>query len=209
MLVNIFIFDFYRIDVLWIAHYWAVNLYQEMGKRLSITYNGILYLTHEEILKSLKGGLIIAKDEIRRRQTRFALVMLDGKAKIYAGDEVDELLEEEGVEKEATPERTIKGTVACQGKARGEVKIVMDPKIMGKVKRGDVLVTNMTTPDLMQAIEKVAAIVTDEGGMLCHAAIVSRELGIPCVIGTRVATKVLKDGDLVEVDAGEGIVRKL
>ncbi|GAG17127.1 unnamed protein product, partial [marine sediment metagenome] len=70
-----------------------------------------------------------------------------------------------------------------------------------------ILVTNMTTPDLMQAIEKVVAIVTDEGGILCHAAIVSREFGIPCVIATKIATKVLKDGDLVEVDADKGIVK--
>jgi pyruvate,water dikinase len=67
----------------------------------------------------------------------------------------------------------------------------------------------MTTPDLMPAIEKAVAIVTDEGGMLCHAAIVSRELGIPCIIGTRNATSILRDGDLVEVDAEKGIVRKI
>ena len=108
-----------------------------------------------------------------------------------------------------TKMKILKGAIACQGKARGMVKIVLDTSDMMKMKLGNVLVTNMTTPDLMPAIEKSGAIVTDEGGILCHAAIVSRELGIPCVIGTKIATKVLKDGDLVEVDANKGIIKIL
>lgn len=82
-----------------------------------------------------------------------------------------------------------------------------DSKEPDKVKEGDILVTFMTTPVFVPAMEKAAAIVTDEGGILCHAAIVSRELGIPCVIGTKIATKVLKDGDFVEVDANRGIIK--
>ena len=74
---------------------------------------------------------------------------------------------------------------------------------------GDIIVTEMTKPNIITACEKAGAIVTDEGGMLCHAAIVSRELGIPCVVGTKIATKVLKDGDIVEVDAGNGVVRRV
>ena len=76
-----------------------------------------------------------------------------------------------------------------------------------KVKRGDILVTNMTTPDFVPIMKKVKAIITKEGGMTCHAAIISRELGVPCVVGTKVAMQVLKDGDLVEIDAGKGIVK--
>ncbi len=71
---------------------------------------------------------------------------------------------------------------------------------------GEVLVTHMTAPDWVPLMRKAAAIVTDSGGMTCHAAIVSRELGIPCVVGTAEATKVLRDGELVTVDAGEGVV---
>jgi len=67
----------------------------------------------------------------------------------------------------------------------------------------------MTRPEHIVAMKKAKAIVTNEGGITCHAAIVSRELGIPCIIGTKIATKVLKDGDLVEVDAGQGIVKIL
>ena len=67
----------------------------------------------------------------------------------------------------------------------------------------------MTFPNFISAMEKAAAFVTDEGGILCHAAIVAREMKKPCIIGTKIATQVLKDGELVEVDASKGIVRKL
>ena len=69
--------------------------------------------------------------------------------------------------------------------------------------------TPMTRPEFLPLMKKAKAIITDEGGITCHAAIVSRELGIPCIIGTKIATKVLKDNDLVEVDAEKGIVRKI
>ncbi len=77
------------------------------------------------------------------------------------------------------------------------------------MKEGEVLVAGMTTPDYVPAMRKACAIVTDEGGITCHSAIVSRELDLPCVVGTKVATRVLKDGDFVEVDATNGIVKKL
>jgi pyruvate,water dikinase len=78
-----------------------------------------------------------------------------------------------------------------------------------KLEAGDVLVTTMTTPDFIILMQKSGAIVTDIGGLLCHAAIVSRELGKPCVIGTKFATQMLHDGDLVEVDADNGVVKIL
>jgi len=77
------------------------------------------------------------------------------------------------------------------------------------MKKGDILVAGQTRPTLMTAIHKAGAIVTDEGGIISHAAIISRELKKPCIIGTKIATKILKDGDLVEVDANNGIVKIL
>jgi len=93
------------------------------------------------------------------------------------------------------------------GKATGTVKIVKSVKEMGKVNAGDILVAVMTRPDYIPAMKKAAAIVTNEGGVTCHAAIVSRELGIPCIIGTKIATDVLKDGMQVEVNANHGWVK--
>jgi pyruvate,water dikinase len=77
------------------------------------------------------------------------------------------------------------------------------------MQEGDILVANATDPNVLPAMKKAAAIVTNTGGITCHAAIVSRELNIPCVVGTRIATKVFHDGELVEVRAHHGLVRKM
>ena len=103
----------------------------------------------------------------------------------------------------------IRGLSACLGRAVGTVKVVGSVKEIAKVQTGDILVAVMTRPDYISAMKKAAAIVTDEGGITSHAAIVSRELGIPCLIGTKIATKVFKDGDLVEVNSNHGWVRKV
>ena len=78
-----------------------------------------------------------------------------------------------------------------------------------KLSRGEILVTGMTTPDFMPVIKKSAGFITDEGGITCHAAIVAREMKKPCIIGTRIATEILKDGNLVELDANSGMVKIL
>jgi pyruvate,water dikinase len=102
----------------------------------------------------------------------------------------------------------VKGLGASPGIGIGRVKIVLKKEDINKVEEGDVLVTVMTTPDMVPAMRKASAIVTDEGGYTCHAAIVSRELGVPAVVGTGNATKVLKDGMIVTVDGEKGVVYK-
>jgi len=106
----------------------------------------------------------------------------------------------------ASEEPIVKGTGASPGLAKGTVKIITDMSQLSKIDHGDILVTEMTDPDFVPAMEKSSGIVTDKGGATCHAAIVSRELGIPCIVNTRTATSVLKDGDLVTVDAFHGLV---
>lgn len=105
--------------------------------------------------------------------------------------------------------KIIKGFTAYVGMIKGIAKIVISRKDYKKIKKDDILIAININPDYLSIIKKVAAIVADEGGLLCHAAIVARELKIPCIIGTKIATKVLKDGDLVEVDANKGIVKIL
>ncbi len=105
----------------------------------------------------------------------------------------------------------LKGIVASPGNARGTA-CVYPFGIMHKfenMQKGDILIASTTGPEFMAALQKAGAIVTDEGGLMSHAAVVSRELKIPCIVGTKIATKVLKDGDLVEVDAEKGIVRRI
>ncbi len=103
----------------------------------------------------------------------------------------------------------LQGVPASKGIAQGKVKIIINRSDYSKFEQGDVLVTGMTRPEHVHLMKMASAIVTNEGGITCHAAIVSRELGIPCVIGTKIATTFLKDNDLVEVDANEGVIKKL
>ncbi len=99
-----------------------------------------------------------------------------------------------------------RGLGASPGIGMGKVKILAGPKEIGRMEKGDVLVTDMTTPDFVPAMKKAVAIVTNSGGMTCHAAIVSREMGIPCVVGTKNGTQTLKEGQLITVDASRGII---
>ncbi|MCZ7384179.1 MAG: phosphoenolpyruvate synthase [Candidatus Methanoperedens sp.] len=100
----------------------------------------------------------------------------------------------------------LEGLGASPGMAYGEAKLISDASELGKVKNGDILVAVMTTPDMVPAMKRAAAIVTDEGGLTCHAAIVSRELGCPAVVGTRKATELLSDGMMITVDGEKGLV---
>lgn len=103
----------------------------------------------------------------------------------------------------------VKGTIACRGIARGKACIINKPNEMKKIKGNYIIISVNTTPALMPVLINCSGIVTDEGGLSCHASIISRELKKPCVIGTKIATKVFKNGDLIEIDAKRGIVRKL
>ena len=100
----------------------------------------------------------------------------------------------------------IKGETASRGVYVGKVKIIKEISELNKIEKGDVMVTKMTTPDMVPAMQKAGAIVTDEGGITCHAAIVSREMGTPCIVGTEHATEIFKDGQEITVHATRGIV---
>ncbi|MDO8443675.1 MAG: PEP-utilizing enzyme [Candidatus Azambacteria bacterium] len=107
----------------------------------------------------------------------------------------------------------IKGAVASAGdkskNITGTARIIFSEKDFSKVKKGDILVAKETNASFLPAMLKAKAIITDFGGILCHAAIVARELKIPCVVETKIATQVLKDGDKIEIDIKNGKVHKL
>ena len=107
---------------------------------------------------------------------------------------------------ETAEKPVLTGSPASPGVASGPCRIILKPSQINKILEGDVLVAEMTTPDYVPAMKRATAIVTDRGGRTCHAAIVSRELGIPCVVGTENATKVLKTGQIVTVDGAQGKV---
>lgn len=101
----------------------------------------------------------------------------------------------------------IKGTPASKGIVSGVARVILGPSQFKNFKRGQILISEMTRPDFLPIMKIAKAIVTDEGGLTCHAAIVARELGIPCIVGTSKATSVIKDGQRIVVDANKGEVR--
>jgi len=145
--------------------------------------------------------------ELKQRETACIILWENEKETVLVG--ADALRVNEAVYSVRVEDLSeIRGTPASFGVVTGRVRLVIGAK-GAELKKGEILVAGMTRPDYAPLLKNAAAIVTNDGGITCHAAIVSRELGIPCVIGTKVATHVLMDGDLVQVDANEGVVRKL
>lgn len=189
-------------------------LYDELLKKLKKHVKGekefkeLMWYDPNSLIMYLRGKRL-PKSELSTRKKCYILSIEKGKLKILSGDIAERTFQKNFDEKVSTHISELKGTVASLGIARGSVKIIITQEDQKKMNNGDILISTMTTPRLMLAVKKAAAIVTDEGGLTAHAAIVSRELGIPCIVGTKIATKVLVDGDLVEVDAVKGLVKKI
>jgi len=182
-------------------------LLREIGKRCGFTLGEMKYLVPEEVPLAAAGKI---PPEVPRARIKGCMVAWEhGRISILTGPEVQEM--HAHFRKAGLPEETdvVKGLAASLGKARGTARIVNSSREIDKVNEGDILVAVMTRPVYILGMKRAAAIVTDEGGLTCHAAIVARELKIPCIIGTKFATRVLKDGSEVEVDASKGEVRVL
>ncbi|MEK6867947.1 MAG: PEP-utilizing enzyme, partial [Nanoarchaeota archaeon] len=179
----------------------------ELGKRLHLDRKHMEYTHIHELKGLLQQKKINTSVFEERRDAVLVIHTLDGY-EVFSGS-LAKKIHKAIFEEEQEEVTEFKGMIACQGKVTGPVKIVQKIHDVINVSQGDVLVASMTRPEMFLAMKKAIAIVTDEGGITSHAAIVSRELGIPCIIGTKNATKILKNGDFVEVDATKGIVRKL
>ena len=196
-----------RIDVWREVLFLTQALYRELERRMELKKGQGPYLTYDEVVNFFKKGLLPDKKAVGPGEL---IYLRHGRLRIVRDQSEIKIIIKRELKKESyLALKRFKGAVACPGLVRGRVRIVMVPKDCWQMKPGEILVSNMTHPDYIIGIHKARAIVTDEGGISSHAAIVSRELNIPCVIGTKIATKVLKDGDRVEVDANKGIVRKL
>jgi len=177
---------------------------KEIAKRLKISLMQVRFLLTKEVGQALFKGKL-NRGELNERK-KFCVYYVEKNAeKIFIGRQAKKLVPLIRSKIRLLTDE-IKGQTGCIGKASGIVKIIIRPKDMAKMNKGDILVSIATDPDIVPAMKKAAAIVTEQGGVTSHAAIVSRELNIPCVIGTKIATKVLKDGDKVKVDANKGIV---
>ena len=191
------------------SHYLIIPLLEAIAFRCNTNSILLRFMNHKEIEDALLNNNIIQEDELKQRfKLSVCIWDKDGntsyldhkKVRQFIKEKIDDNPEEE-------PGTKIHGTCASVGKCKGRVKVVMSPMHITKIEEGDILIAPMTSPDYVIGMKKAGAIVTDEGGITCHAAIVSRELRIPCVVGTQKATKTFQDGDLVEVNANHASIR--
>jgi phosphoenolpyruvate synthase/pyruvate phosphate dikinase len=191
--------------------YFLVSLYKEIAKRLFVSVRQLRDFTEGEVTAALLGKM--SPESILSKKGTYAGIGYDKKMKNridFSPQEAEKLFKYiESYVKPIQGGDENKGVCASPGKATGKIRIVPYPKDNGKVKQGDILVTYATTTDYLPAMKRAAAIITEVGGLTCHAAVVSREFGIPCIVALTNAMKNFKDGELVEVDANKGIVRKL
>ncbi|MBI2129100.1 hypothetical protein HYU07_02575 [Candidatus Woesearchaeota archaeon] len=187
------------------VHFQLDKLYRELAKRHNCSSQDVRYLLPAELTK-----FIVNKKDVKLRQRFLLAYTWPLNSEFYTGVKARTLFSQ-SIQAESASKTTkiLNGMAACAGKANGIARIIRKFPDLKKVKKGDILVASMTSPRYTGAIARAAAIITDEGGITSHAAIIAREMQKPCIIGTRIATKALKDGDLVEVDANKGIVRIL
>ena len=188
-----------------LIHPWLV----EVAKRFDITVQQLRSMTTEEMKDMLLNNKVVSKKELDERIKFHMYVLENNRLTLLSGKQAKDFYDKTIEKIEIKEVNELKGECACKGKAKGIIKIIKNVEDMSKMNKGDILISPATNPNLVPAMIKAAAIVTDEGGITCHAAIVSRELNIPCITGTKIVTKAFKDGDLVEVDATKGIVKRL
>ncbi|MBI4268318.1 hypothetical protein HY627_00605 [Candidatus Uhrbacteria bacterium] len=181
---------------------------REASRRVGIRADECKFLSPGEIADALKHPQRFVR-AARSRRTYCVIVITPGKTVWFEGKAAEKKVSQLTLSPLEAKAAFLKGQVAYPGSAEGAARIVLTTKDLLKMKKGDILVSSATNPDLLPGMKIAGAIVTDVGGIISHAAIVSRELQIPCVVGTKSATKVFKDGDRVRVDAKQGIVTKL
>jgi len=174
---------------------------EALNKKLGV--DNAFLLTYWEIEDALKNNKKVDNQIFLNRKKGFNS-LFDKKLTIL--DWEDTSLEEEI---DIASSNEVKGMVAFKGNIKGKVIVINNREELSKMEKGAILVTPLTTPNFISAVEKCSGIVTDEGGLTCHAAIISREMKKPCIIGTKYATKIFKDNDIIELDTEKGVVRKI
>jgi len=192
------------------SYYEIEPLLKELARRFNLTLGEFRNCLLVEVEQMALGKIEKPADlAARTRGCLFAVIDGNLPGRVFVDARFRQMRHYLLQKEDLTEVNYFHGQTACIGKARGRVKIVNSTADLKKMKKGDILVSQMTNPDLVPAMKLAGAIVTDLGGITSHAAIVSRELKKPCVIGTKIATKVLKDGDLIEVDANNAMIKKL
>lgn len=197
----------YRTEKLYEALFYLENLWKKIARNYGLKETDLGYYFLEEINSLFEAGKKVSREEIKERKRGRAVLIYDGKRKFIFSHELES--KKEAVEPKKIEVEEVKGMVACRGIVLGTAKVILRASEQNKIKKGDILITSMTTPDFLPCMRRAAAFVTDEGGITCHAAIVAREMDKPCIIGTKIATRILKSGDLIEVDGDKGLIKIL
>lgn len=173
----------------------------------SYTKEMVISTTKKELHSYFQNKILPDRDQLKKRYDKSCLIFDNKDSYILSGKDIDKI---EGIILSPITTNLIKGQSAYKGKVTGRVKIILDPSDSKlRFSKGDILVTGMTRIEFLPLLKKSAGFITDSGGILSHAAISARELKKPCIIGTKNATKLLKDEDMVEVDADNGVVKIL
>lgn len=180
---------------------------QDIARKNKYKKEMLLATTAKELEDYFRTSILPNKKVLERRFKKSILIAESGTQKVISNKgfvRIEKLLDASSLSDK------IIGQTAYNGKVVGVARIVINPKEYNSIfNNGDILITGMTRPEFLPLIKKSGAFVTDAGGILSHAAITARELKKPCIIGTKIATKIFKAGDIVEVDANNGIIKKL
>lgn len=187
---------------------------KKLSKKFGVEFKKLYQYQKNEIFLLFRNKKQ-REGEFKKRLANYIFFPNGERKIIYFGREAD-LVIDDFLKESSDEKKVLKGMVANKGIAKGKVKLFWHgynfqsiKKKMAEMKKGEILVAETTSPEIMPACSKAGAIITNQGGMMSHAAIVARELKIPCIVGTKIATQVLKDGDRVEVNADKGVVKIL
>lgn len=194
----------YRIEALFKSGRQVRNLLTEIGQRIGLNYHEVIHLTYEEIFDSLsKDKLTTEHQIISERIKGYGIVMVDRVVEYLTGDKLEEA--KKSMQCEHTSAKKLTGETAYPGSCTGKAYVIDDLSMVDGIQQGDVLIAPMTSPYHVPAMTIASAVLTNEGGILSHAAIISRELKIPCIVGINNATAVIKTGDILRVHADPSI----
>jgi phosphohistidine swiveling domain-containing protein len=207
----VFIKDF-RKNTLYQAMFYYEYIFKEIGRRLHVSVGQIQYLRLREIFNALNSGEVDT-DLLNQRKVECIDYWYKKNGRSFCetlvGKKAKDFLKKINWQKTVAKRNKLTGTCAYPGKVSGTVKVINVPQQMSKMKPGDIMVAHNTNPNLVPAMKKAKALVSGAGGLTCHTAIVAREMQVPCVVGAENCDRILKDGDQVEVDATNGIIKKI
>ncbi len=198
-----------------------INTLYEYAEKTAIQFNlntdDVKFYSSADILNLFRGGNAISEKAVEKRKKSYVLYC--NNKKIYELNTADaKKILERFKEQDYSKIKEFKGVVACKGVAKGNVRVVLADyradyrKFENQIhamQDGEILVTETTSPEFVPAMKKAAGVITNQGGLGSHAAIVSRELNVPCIVGTQNATDILKTGDFVELDAVNNVIKVL